>query len=45
MITKYLLILGIGHLLGDFYFQNDETAMNKDEKYGGVLVHWQVHCV
>lgn len=39
MIIKYLLVLGIGHLLGDFYFQNEKTAKYKDEKYKGVLLH------
>lgn len=39
MIIKYLLILGVGHLLGDFYLQNEKIAKNKDEKYQGVLLH------
>ena len=39
MIVKYILILGIGHLLGDFYFQNEKIAKKKDEKMTGVLVH------
>lgn len=39
MIIKYLLILGIGHLLGDFYFQNESMARRKDESYKGVLWH------
>lgn len=39
MITKYILILGIGHLLGDFYFQSEEIAKQKDEKFTGVLLH------
>lgn len=39
MAVKYLLILGIGHLLGDFYFQNEKIAKYKDEKYKGVLLH------
>lgn len=39
MIVKYILILGIGHLLGDFYFQNDKIAKKKDEKMTGVLLH------
>lgn len=39
MIIKYLLILGVGHLLGDFYFQNEKIAKYKDEKYKGVLLH------
>lgn len=39
MITQYLLILGIGHLLGDFYFQNEKIAKYKEETYKGVLLH------
>lgn len=39
MLLKYLLILGIGHLLGDFYLQNEKIAEYKDKKYGGVLLH------
>lgn len=39
MITKYLLILGIGHLLGDFYFQNEKIAEYKDKTYKGVVLH------
>ena len=39
MINIYLLILGIGHLLGDFYFQSEKVAKYKDEKYEGVLWH------
>lgn len=39
MMNKYLLILGIGHLLGDFYLQNDRIAQGKDEKFQGVLFH------
>lgn len=39
MIIKYLLILGIGHLFGDFYLQNDKIAQYKIEKFTGVLFH------
>lgn len=39
MTDKYLLILGIGHVLGDFYFQNEKIARYKTEKYKGVLLH------
>ena len=39
MLTRYLLVLGIGHLLGDFYVQNDKSARHKDKKYKGVLLH------
>ncbi len=34
-----MLILGIGHLLGDFYFQTEEMAKRKEESYQGVLRH------
>lgn len=39
MVTRYLLILGIAHLLGDFYFQNEKIASSKDKSYKGVLIH------
>lgn len=39
MIVKYLLALGIGHVLGDFYFQTEKLAKEKDEKFTGVLKH------
>lgn len=39
MIIKYLLILGLGHVLGDFYFQNEKIVKEKDEKYRGVVWH------
>ncbi|MDO4331566.1 MAG: DUF3307 domain-containing protein [Eubacteriales bacterium] len=39
MAVNYLLILGIGHVLGDFYLQNERIARNKEEKYKGVLLH------
>lgn len=39
MMIKYLLILGIGHLLGDFYLQNEKIASNKDRNFQGVLLH------
>ncbi len=39
MITKYLLIFGIAHLLGDFYFQTEKMAREKEIKYKGVLFH------
>lgn len=39
MTVRYLLILGIGHVLGDFYLQNDKLAKYKDREYKGVLLH------
>lgn len=45
MISKYLLILGIAHLLGDFYFQSEKMARYKDETYKGVLLHCTEYCI
>lgn len=39
MTKKYLLVLGIGHILGDFYFQTDKMVKKKDECFKGVFVH------
>ena len=39
MITKYLLILGIGHILGDFYFQTEKISEKKDKSFKGVIAH------
>lgn len=39
MITTYLLLLGIGHVLGDFYFQTEKIARKKDGSWSGVLLH------
>lgn len=38
-MSKYLLILGLGHLLGDFYFQTEKRAKEKEKNYSGVLKH------
>lgn len=32
-------MLGIGHILGDFYFQTDKMAQEKDERLTGVIKH------
>lgn len=32
MVTRYLLVLGMAHLLGDFYFQNEKIASSKDKR-------------
>lgn len=45
MLIRYLLILGIGHLLGDFYLQNEKLASYKDRSYKGVLVHSLEYCL
>lgn len=39
MLYNYLLLLMIGHILGDFYFQTEKIAEIKDKKYTGVLLH------
>ena len=39
MLYNYLLLLMIGHILGDFYFQTEKIAEKKDNKYTGVLLH------
>ncbi len=39
MIYNYLLLLMIGHILGDFYFQTEKIAEKKDKKYTWVLLH------
>lgn len=38
-MIKYLLFLMIGHLLGDFYLQNDKIARSKNENFRSVLWH------
>ena len=39
MITKLVLLFMLGHVLGDFYFQTDSMAKEKEEKFKGVLKH------
>lgn len=39
MTKKYLLVLAIGHILGDFYFQTDKIAQKKESCLSGVFVH------
>lgn len=39
MIEKYLLLMGLGHVLGDFYFQTEKIAQKKEEAFSGVLLH------
>lgn len=45
MVTRYLLVLGMAHLLGDFYFQNEKIASAKDKSYKGVLIHSIEYCL
>ena len=35
MTSKFLLILGIGHVLGNFYFQTDKISEEKDKSFKG----------
>lgn len=39
MIDKYILFLMLGHILGDFYFQKEKRALEKEIKYIGVVKH------
>ena len=39
MTSKFLLILGIGHVLGNFYFQTDKISEEKDKSFKGVIIH------
>ena len=39
MITKYLLVMGIGHVLGEFYFTTKKIAEEKKKRYTGVIKH------
>lgn len=39
MTSKFLLMLGIGHVLGDFYFQTDKMAQQKDKSWKGIVKH------
>ena len=38
-MTKYYLYLGFAQILGDFYFQTEKLATEKEKKYTGVLKH------
>lgn len=39
MMSKYLVFLGIGHLLGDFYFQEKTMPGKDNEKFVGIFLH------
>ena len=45
MIIKYLLFLGIGHVLGDFYFKNEECGNFKIETNKAILQHCLMYYV
>lgn len=38
-MTKYYLFLGLTHILGDFYFQTEKLAAEKEKKFRGVVKH------
>lgn len=39
MIYKLLVLMVIAHILGDFYFQTDKIASEKDNSLNGVIIH------
>lgn len=39
MIYKLLVLMLIAHILGDFYFQTDKIASEKDNSLNGVIIH------
>ena len=39
MIYKLLVLMLIAHILGDFYFQTDKIASEKDNSLKGVIIH------
>ena len=39
MIYKLLVLMLIAHILGDFYFQTDKMASEKDNSLKGVIIH------
>ncbi len=38
-MTKYIMFLAMGHVLGDFYFQTEKISSNKEKRYSWVLLH------
>lgn len=36
-MSNYLIFLGVGHLLGDFYFQGHIMTGERDQKLSGVF--------
>lgn len=38
-VKRYLLVVLLAHVLGDFYFQTEKIAKAKTERYTGVLLH------
>lgn len=45
MIKYTFEILFIFHLLGDFYFQTEKMALEKSEKYVGVVKHFIIYAI
>lgn len=39
MFKEYFLILVLGHILGDFYFQTQNMAEKKEKRFGWVAIH------
>ncbi|WP_026661130.1 DUF3307 domain-containing protein [Butyrivibrio sp. AC2005] len=42
-MTKYILPLMIGHILGDYYFQTEKIAEEKEKSYRGIVIHSLVY--
>lgn len=38
-IDLVFIVIMLGHILGDFYFQSDKLAKKRQEKYSAVLLH------
>lgn len=45
MFKKYMIIFLLGHILGDFYFQSEKIAKNKDKKYKWILIHGLIYYI
>ncbi|HKM21105.1 MAG TPA: DUF3307 domain-containing protein [Lachnospiraceae bacterium] len=39
MFKEYFILLLLGHVLGDFYFQTKKMSDNKKQKFGWVILH------
>lgn len=38
MFKEYFILLLLGHVLGDFYFQTKKMSDNKKKKFGWVIL-------
>lgn len=45
MLNKLLMLSFTGHILGDYYLQNDKTAYNKNEKLSKLLYHTALYII